>query len=353
MSTASAQTIMRGQAFDPTAAGPLGLIRRHPIAALIVLTFGLTWLLEIPRVLDARGELPFAFPFWGVILMGWMPGFAAIIVALATGGRAAVKALFATVLVWYLLVIGGTAAIWLSAVLINPLFGGSGLQLPEFSLDLLIGLVISFVLLFLVNSEELVWRGSLLPRLQARWSALGASVFIGLFEGLFHLPLFFQPGSDQAAAGLPVFVIGSIAGAIVFSWLFNNTLGSLLLVQLFHIFANTWITLFAAAPADNVATQWLFNGFLVVMAAVVVAACDRRSSEARPRSAPAVGAVGDDAAGSVPRRSGDRADGGDGRSDRGRVACGISTRDPERASRRASDERLRGNRHARVCSPDS
>ena len=295
MSTASAQTIMRGQAFDPTAAGPLGLIRRHPIAALIVLTFGLTWLLEIPRVLDARGELPFAFPFWGVILMGWMPGFAAIIVALATGGRAAVKALFARVLVWrvgwpwYLLVIGGTAAIWLSAVLINPLFGGSGLQLPEFSLDLLVGLVISFVLLFLVNSEELVWRGSLLPRLQARWSALGASVFIGLFEGLFHLPLFFQPGSDQAAAGLPVFVIGSIAGAIVFSWLFNNTLGSLLLVQLFHIFANTWITLFAAAPADNVATQWLFNGFLVVMAAVVVASCGtRRLSRKSPSELPVI-----------------------------------------------------------------
>jgi len=59
------------------------------------------------------------------------------------------------------------------------------------------------VLLFLVNSEELVWRGSMLPRLQARWSALSASVFIGVFEGLFHLPLFFQPGSDQAAAGLP------------------------------------------------------------------------------------------------------------------------------------------------------
>src|SRR5437868_13847638 len=134
MSTATAHTIMRGQAFDPTAAGPLGLIRRHPIAALIVLTFGLTWLLEIPRVLDARGELPFAFPFWGVILMGWMPGFAAIIVALATGGRAAVKALFARVLVWrvgwpwYLLVIGGTAAIRLRSVVLHPLFRRLGLE---------------------------------------------------------------------------------------------------------------------------------------------------------------------------------------------------------------------------------
>ena len=220
-------------------------------------------------VMDARGTLPFAFPFWGVILMGWMPGLAATMVAGVTGGRAAVRNLFARVLIWrvgwpwYLLVIGGTAAIWLSSVLLNPLFGGSGLQVPEVSIELLIVVIIQFVLLFLVNSEELVWRGSMLPRLQARSSALQASVLIGAFEGLFHLPLFFKPDSDQAATGLPVFVLGSIAGAIIFSWVFNNTLGSLLLVQLFHIFANTWITLFSAAPADNVISQWIFNGLLV------------------------------------------------------------------------------------------
>lgn len=222
----------------------LRLIRRRPIAALVVLTLGLTWLLEIPRVLDARGELPFPFPFPLVILMGWMPGVAAIIVAAASGGRAVVRTLFARLLIWkvgwswYLLVVGGTAAIWLTSVAINPVFGGSGLQVPEFTVDVLIGLVINFVLLFLVNAEELVWRGSMLPRLQARWSALVASVVIGVLEGLFHLPLFFQPNSDQAATGLPVFMVGSIAGAIIFSWLFNNTSGSLLLVQLFHIFAS-------------------------------------------------------------------------------------------------------------------
>lgn len=155
----------RRQSVDASATGPLGPIRRHPIVALLVLTFGLAWLLEIPWVLDARGTLPFAFPFWGVLLMGWMPGLAAIVVAGVTGGRPAVKTLFARVLIgrvgWpgYLLVSGGTAAIWLGAVLLNPLFGGSGLHLPEFSPDLLVGLVIGFVLLFLVNSEELVWRG--------------------------------------------------------------------------------------------------------------------------------------------------------------------------------------------------
>lgn len=269
--------------------GPVSLIRSYPIAALLVLTFGLTWMFEVPMVLDARGTLPFAFPIWGVILMGWMPGVAAIIVASATGGRAAVKTLFRRVLVWrvgwqwYLLAVGGTAVVWLSAVLLNPLFGGSGLHAPELSLDLLVGLVISFVLLFLINSEELVWRGSLLPRLQAHRSALAASVFIGVCEGLFHLPLFFKPDSDQAATGLPVFMIGSIAGSVIFTWVFNSTLGSLLLIQLLHIFANTWITLFPAAPNDNVYTQWIFNALLVAVAVVVVLATGAQRLTRGPR----------------------------------------------------------------------
>ena len=55
MSSLTATPALRSQPPDASAAGPLGLIRRHPIAALLVLTFGLTWLLEIPRVLDARG----------------------------------------------------------------------------------------------------------------------------------------------------------------------------------------------------------------------------------------------------------------------------------------------------------
>ena len=195
MSTAAGTTVVSHETLARPGTGPLALIRRYPIAVLIVLTLVLTWLFEVPRVLDARGELPFSWPLPLVLLGGWMPGFAAIIVASATGGRAAVRTLFGRILVWrvgwpwYVLAIGGTAAMWLSAVFLNPLFGGSGLQIPEFSIDLLIGLLINFVLLFLVNSEELVWRGSMLPRLQARWSSLGAARFIGVFEPPLALPI--------------------------------------------------------------------------------------------------------------------------------------------------------------------
>src|ERR1051326_8525032 len=100
MSSLTATPVLGRQPFDVSAAGPLGVIRRHPIAALLILTFGLAWLFEIPWVLDARGVLPFSFPFWGVLLMGWMPGIAAIVVAGATGGRAAIGTLFGRLLIW-------------------------------------------------------------------------------------------------------------------------------------------------------------------------------------------------------------------------------------------------------------
>jgi hypothetical protein len=128
---------------------------------------------------------------------------------------------------------------------LSTVSGGSGLQIPEFSFDVLIALVINFVLLFVVNAEELVWRGSMLPR-------------------------------------LPVFLVGSIAAAIIFSWLFNNTSGSLLLVQLFHIFA--WITLFAASSADSAVSQRLFTALLVLIAVAVIVVFGGRRLSRKPAS---------------------------------------------------------------------
>src|ERR1700716_417148 len=86
--SSTAATVLLGQHDTRLTAGPLGLIRRFPVAALVILTFGLTWLLEIPRGLDARGELPFPFPFWPGILLGSVPGAAGILVAAGPGARA-------------------------------------------------------------------------------------------------------------------------------------------------------------------------------------------------------------------------------------------------------------------------
>jgi membrane protease YdiL (CAAX protease family) len=257
--------------------GPLAFVRRYPIAVFLALVFALTWAFQIPWIASTEGWLQFEFPVPLLFIMGWMPGFAAILVTGAIGGRAGIRALLGRLLIgrlglrWYLVPILGSAALWTGALALDPLIGGSGITFPTLSLDLLVGVAVTLVLIFVINSEEIAWRGFAIPRLQARHSALTASVFLGVFEGLFHLPYFFRASSDQAAAGLPAFMLGSIAGAIIFTWLFNNTRGSLLAVMLFHTFQNMWIEVFPAPAADRALAQWAFTALLVVLALVLVA----------------------------------------------------------------------------------
>jgi membrane protease YdiL (CAAX protease family) len=83
--------------------------------------------------------------------------------------------------------------------------------------------------------EELGWRGFALPKLQTRYSALVASTILGLFWGLWHVPMWIAQQQADASA-LPVLwmVVSIVPAAILFTWLYNNTNGSLLPVWLFH-----------------------------------------------------------------------------------------------------------------------
>ena len=259
------------------ATGPLAAVRRHPLLVFFALAFGLTWAIQIPWVAGERGWLPFQVPVPLVLLQGWMPGLAAVLVTGIVGGRSSVRTLLRRIIIWrvnplwYGVPIVGTAALWFGGLALDPLIGGSGLALPTFSAALLIGAVVYLALFFVINSEELAWRGFALPRLQTRYGALGASVILGVIEGLFHAPYFFKPESDQAATGLPLFVLGSVAGVILFTWLFNNTRGSVLLAMLFHTFANMWLSIFPAPSADQAIAQRAFTAMLVVAALIVLA----------------------------------------------------------------------------------
>jgi membrane protease YdiL (CAAX protease family) len=103
------------------------------------------------------------------------------------------------------------------------------------------GLVVLFPTIFVQTllfsspmGEELGWRGYALPRLQARETALRASVVLGVVWATWHLPLFLTPGDPLASEPLLGWVTDIVAYAVLFTWLFNNTGGSLFLALLFH-----------------------------------------------------------------------------------------------------------------------
>lgn len=75
------------------------------------------------------------------------------------------------------------------------------------------------------------WRGYVLPRLQAKYSARVASLIVGVIWGFWHFPKFLVEGWDGS---LVWFVVSTMARAVLYTWLYNSTRGSLLLVTILH-----------------------------------------------------------------------------------------------------------------------
>ncbi|RCK74699.1 MAG: hypothetical protein ANABAC_1416 [Anaerolineae bacterium] len=115
--------------------------------------------------------------------------------------------------------------------------------------------------------EELGWRGYALPRLQSRWHPFLASLVLGLVWNLWHLPLFFIPGTYQAGLGFasPRFWIYSLnlfTHSILLTALINASGGATLTAILFHYMTNLCGE-FLAVPL-TVEMVWL--GWTVVFA---------------------------------------------------------------------------------------
>lgn len=95
--------------------------------------------------------------------------------------------------------------------------------------------------------EEPGWRGFALPGLQERWGPLVGALLLGALHGTWRLPIYLLiPGYNGAPPGLAgtlaqflLFVVGVTAGSVSFTWLFNNTRGSVLIAVLHHAATNT------------------------------------------------------------------------------------------------------------------
>jgi membrane protease YdiL (CAAX protease family) len=98
---------------------------------------------------------------------------------------------------------------------------------------------VALVLLLNGYGEETGWRGYALPRLQARFGALPATLFLTLAWAGWHLPLFFLLASYTGFGPLMAigFLAGLAAGAVVLTAIYNHT-GSVLAVAVWHALYN-------------------------------------------------------------------------------------------------------------------
>jgi uncharacterized protein len=260
----------------------ISTICRHPLAAFFALAYGISWLVWAPLWLPAFGidslpKVPYHHAFGAL-----GPVAAAFIVSGVETGRPGTGDLLRRMVVWE-----GRIG-WIALACVAPfallalamagasLLGGENVTLarlgrsrefPEFSA----AAFITYNIVSFGFGEEVGWRGFVLPRLQARHSALVSSLLLTLGWAVWHAPLFlYRPGyTGMDVAGIAGWLFSLVTGSVLLTWLYNGSRGSLLVVAIFHAAIDVVFTSEGSTPAVVNAAGALITiwGVIVVVAA--------------------------------------------------------------------------------------
>ncbi len=135
-------------------------------------------------------------------------------------------------------------AIMLCAVGVDQLLGSRSVtvSLPQGGL---IGFssLLFFTFWFGPFPEEIAWRGYALDRLQRRYTALRASMILGVIWAGWHLPLFAVPGTFQHTLGFSnlrfwFFLASMVPLSVLLTWVYNSSQGSTLSAVMIHFSGN-------------------------------------------------------------------------------------------------------------------
>lgn len=223
-------------------------VKKYPLIAYFLLAYGLTWIVQIPAAI---------FPGWPELLTflgSFGPVVAAFIVVGLIAGKDGVQQLISPIkkwrvgVQWYLIVLVGPTLMMASSIYLYQLLGkGSGMpvsismasQVGEHFLALWVIFIYQVVIVW---GEEIGWRGFALPNLQIRFHPILASVILGVLWGLWHLPWFWIEGSAQQSMSVQFFVLATVGYSILYTWIYNGTRGSLLMMCLLHAANNTTVS---------------------------------------------------------------------------------------------------------------
>jgi membrane protease YdiL (CAAX protease family) len=212
------------------------------------------------------------FHFWVPLLGALAPTISAVIVTGISEGEAALRELVRRLgkwrvnWKWYLVVFGLPLAEGLLAVGVASRFGA--FKLARIDIEMLRATLPAIWIVFLFAAgEELGWRGYALPRLLSRHNATYASVILGTLHTVWHWPLILLPHQYMSDVPLLPWTISIVAEAVVITWIFRNTGGSVLMVALFHGMSNIATTLY-----DGIDPLWMprLRSTVSVLVAVII-----------------------------------------------------------------------------------
>jgi len=248
---------------------------RIALPCFVVLTFAFTWIAWLASAALVTPGNTWLFGLGGpVFLLGvFAPAFVALALTAYSEGSDGVARLLRRIgkwelgAGWYLFAIGYMAATKVLAALIHRFIMGAWPTFGDTSLPLMLGAILLST--WAQAGEEVGWRGYALPRLAMHLGLGGASMCLGVIWALWHLPLFFLPGSGSNGQSFPIYLLHVTALSVAMSWLYWKTEGSLLLVMLMHASVNNTTGIVPAAVPHAV-DPTSFQGSLVAWSTVGV-----------------------------------------------------------------------------------
>ena len=222
-------------------------IKQNPLIAYFIITFAFSWTIYFSLIAVQHGWTAAQISPFIHYIASLGPTLAALIVTAATTGKDGLRELWSRILKWRVgwgyaaFVILSPIALFLVAMIIVRIAKG---EWPDLYLlgqaNYLPYLGWGVLPIWLVTfgfGEEIGWRGFALPRLQKRMSVSKATLILALVWILWHVPAFFYLDTIKNLGGLiiiPGFLVGVLFGAVLLTWLYNGTGGSILMVAIWH-----------------------------------------------------------------------------------------------------------------------
>jgi len=233
----------------------------------------------LPISLVSIGVLPS-----GAIQLGALsPSIAAFVFAFANGGKDALFSLLKRGIAWrapthiwffalFFLLIPAIVSVYLTGLITGNAFNLG-------SLPPLVSVIPMIVVLTILAGfgEEYGWRGYLMPKLMNGQNAVVASLIVGLAWGVWHMPLFFTPGSVQQEWAAQAGMFSAIAGytlfcivwSVQYAWIYVHSKGSVLLAAIFHGAGNAWIGGYIDVYRGDVTGVFVFTVVMAVCSLIL------------------------------------------------------------------------------------
>ncbi len=222
-------------------------IQRRAVTSYVLLAYGITWLLALPLVLAYNGFLQIGVPFVIQYVLPYGPLLSALIVTWARNGMTGLREIFSRMSkwrirpIWILTALFSVWVLYFTSVLMLMFMGqpwpdlsvfGEVMYLPYLTF---LGSWALWIFTYGIG-EETGWRGFLLPQLQTKYNALVSSLILSIIWAGWHIPMFLYNENLMAMGPFGIFgwVIGLMFGAVLMTFIYNNTEGSILMTAIWH-----------------------------------------------------------------------------------------------------------------------